>query len=619
MNNILDDRVLLLAPTGQDAQLSQRFLSASNIHSVICESMIDLCKQAIDGCGSILIAEETLNTDSIQQLFGLIQQQPPWSDYPITVITSSRETNQRRLRQLSIFAETGNATLLERPCRPSTLISVVEAGLRTRRKQYQVRDLLGERELVRRSIRDAFVTLDRNWRYTYVNDRAAELAEMKPAEMLGKNFWDLLPKSAENSAWQTAHKAVKESKIEQFEYFNSATAQWLGVRVYPSPIGVSILSADITETKMASESIRQAGERFRFMAEAMPHHVFSAGPKGEVYFYNKHWLQFTRQIEAEALKRGWFDFLHDEDRLKTIESWQRSMETGESFEQEHRFLRWDGISRWHITRAAALKGEDGELVMWIFSSNDIHYRKEQEEILEQTVKERTTELREKMAELEAYSYSISHDMRAPLRVLRGYSDILLSEYGNSLDETAKAYLQRINSGADRLDRLIQDVLTYSKASTALAPLEPVDLDHLIKEIVDQYPMFQPPVAMVTIIDPFPAVLGNKALITQTVANLLGNAVKFVPHGNTPAVKIWAEYRDGYVRLWVEDKGIGISAEDQQRIFDIFSRVHSEQDYDGTGIGLSIVKKAMQRMKGRCGVESNLGEGSKFWIELLRLA
>jgi signal transduction histidine kinase len=149
-------------------------------------------------------------------------------------------------------------------------------------------------------------------------------------------------------------------------------------------------------------------------------------------------------------------------------------------------------------------------------------------------------------------------------------------------------------------------------------LEPLDLGELIAEIVEQYPAFRPPLAAITIESPIPRVLGNKALATQSLSNLFGNGVKFVAPGVTPRLKVSCEPLNDYTRLWIEDNGIGIGAADRERIFEIFARVHPESRFEGTGIGLSIVKKAMHKMRGRVGVESELGKGSRFWLDFLRL-
>ncbi len=233
--------------------------------------------------------------------------------------------------------------------------------------------------------------------------------------------------------------------------------------------------------------------------------------------------------------------------------------------------------------------------------------------LEVVVQQRTAKLRETIGELEAFSYSIAHDMRAPLRSLQGFSEILLTDYESSLDADGQRFLRRIATSAGRMDKLIQDVLNYSRVVRGELPLEVVDVDQLLRGIADTYPMFTPEKVDIVFEGPFPKVLGNEAMIMQIFSNIMGNGVKFVAGGIKPHLRIWAEQDLTQVRLSVEDNGIGIAADQQEKIFGIFQQVN--RSFEGTGIGLAIVKKAVERMGGRVGLRSEPDRGSTFWVEL----
>jgi PAS domain S-box-containing protein len=237
----------------------------------------------------------------------------------------------------------------------------------------------------------------------------------------------------------------------------------------------------------------------------------------------------------------------------------------------------------------------------------------QNEVLEARVKERTMKLQETIDDLETFSYSITHDMRAPLRAMQGFSRILLESHGEKLDGEALEFLSRIANSANRLDMLIRDVLSYSNIVRAELKLVPVDVDRLVRDIIMDYPSFQAPQARVQVKDRLPPVLGNEAFLTQCLSNLLSNAVKFVPEGQIPEVEIAARTENGMVRLEVCDHGIGIAPEHQERLFALFHRAQTK--YPGTGIGLAVVRKAIERMNGRVGVQSAPGQGSTFWLEL----
>lgn len=241
------------------------------------------------------------------------------------------------------------------------------------------------------------------------------------------------------------------------------------------------------------------------------------------------------------------------------------------------------------------------------------------EDLERSVAERTASLRQTIGELEAFSYSVSHDLRTPLRAMEGYARALLEDCADKLAPEHYGYLERIVRGAGRLDRLTLDVLAYSRVSRAECAVHPVDLNRLLSDILDQYPQFASAKARIEIEGELLPVMGHPALLTQCISNLLGNALKFVDEGKEPQVRIFTEKAGENVRLYICDNGIGIAAEHRERLFKLFGRVHDEKRYDGTGIGLAVVKRAVDRMGGAVDFESQPGRGTQFWIELPQAA
>ena len=276
-----------------------------------------------------------------------------------------------------------------------------------------------------------------------------------------------------------------------------------------------------------------------------------------------------------------------------------------------------------------IKDSNGILVGASKIARDITDRKETEralrdmkeqlvrtnEELERRVQERTTSLLQAIEQMEEFSYSVSHDLRAPARAMQGYARALLEDYGERLDGDGRIYLERIIRGGVRMDRLIQDLLTFSRLTRSEVQLQPVSLDRLVRDIIQHYSEMQPPHAVVTIQGSLSSVLGHEPSLTQAISNLLNNAIKFVAPGTTPRVCVRTELRDRQVRLWIEDNGIGIKHEHQSRLFGMFERIHPEKLYAGTGVGLAIVRKAVERVGGTAGVESDGLNGSKFWIQL----
>jgi signal transduction histidine kinase len=228
------------------------------------------------------------------------------------------------------------------------------------------------------------------------------------------------------------------------------------------------------------------------------------------------------------------------------------------------------------------------------------------------VEERTAKLQDTIGELEHFSYTITHDMRAPLRAMQGFSGMLLSESGNRLTPASADYLRRVMNAIQRMDDLITDSLQYAKIIREHIPLTSVDPAPVLRGILESYPSLQPPRTKIQIVEPLPPVIANPAGLGQCFSNLMTNAIKFIKPDKVPLVRIWAETRGDLVRFWFKDNGIGIPPEYQVRIFGMFQQL--DKSYEGTGIGLALVRKTAERMGGKVGVESVPGKGSRFWLE-----
>ncbi len=229
------------------------------------------------------------------------------------------------------------------------------------------------------------------------------------------------------------------------------------------------------------------------------------------------------------------------------------------------------------------------------------------------LQERTAKLRDLLTELEHMSYSMIHEMRAPLRALIGFGEMVVNQDAQHLSLQSQEYFAQMKAAASRMDHLICDLLNYSLIVRAELPLRPLDVSQLLRGIVQTYPALQPLKANIQVPPNLPPVQANEAALVQCFSNLLDNAVKFVQPGLVPEIQIRGEKNDQWVRIWVEDNGIGIPASLHNRIFGVFERQTLSQA--GTGIGLAIVRKTVERMGGRVGLISQPGQGSRFWVEL----
>ncbi|MEO7299631.1 MAG: PAS domain S-box protein [Verrucomicrobiota bacterium] len=379
---------------------------------------------------------------------------------------------------------------------------------------------------------------------------------------------------------------------------------------------------DISQRKKTEERLRSSEEELRALADSIPQLAWVAEPDGNIFWYNKRWFDYTGTTLPQMEGWGW-QSVHDPEKLPLVlERWRASISSGEPFEMEFPLRGADGVFRWFLTRVIPVRNAEGHITRWFGTNTDLdEIRKTRQELqkakdeLEDRVRERTASLQETTQQLETFCYTIAHDLRSPLRAQQGFALALLDEYQEALGETGKDYVQRIIAASKRQDQLVNDLLSYSRLSRTDLHFEKVDLAKVVQDV---QAIFAEEIAHKNAsisIGELAPVLAHEATLNIIVSNLITNALKFMAPGVVPRIRIWADQKNTFVRLWVEDNGIGINVEHQPRIFGVFQRLHPMDAYPGTGIGLALVQKGVERMGGSVGLESAPGEGSRFWIEL----
>jgi light-regulated signal transduction histidine kinase (bacteriophytochrome) len=280
------------------------------------------------------------------------------------------------------------------------------------------------------------------------------------------------------------------------------------------------------------------------------------------------------------------------------------------------------LGKWLRVNIRAVPWLDGELVYCCVGADISESKALEEEIiahnraLNQMVKERTAALENKNRELESFAYSVSHDLRAPLRSIEGFSRALMDDYRERLDEDGRDFLNRIVNGAVRMDRLINDLLTYSRLGRRGVEYELVDLNELVAVIQEELAEnIDAARGRVAVSGELPEVPGDRSMLLVLLQNLVGNAVKYHRAGVAPEVNISSHTRNGECVVAVKDNGIGLDTKYQQKVFDIFQRLHTEDEYPGTGIGLASAKKVVEAHGGRIWYESEPGHGTTFYFKL----
>jgi PAS domain S-box-containing protein len=545
--------------------------------------------------------------------FGLLRElraDPALRDVPVMLV-SARAGEEARTEGISAGAD----DYLTKPFNAKELVARVETILKLQRVR---RESLEEIERSEDRFR-AFVTATSDVIYRM----NADWSEMR--HLRGKDFiadtedpgrtWlekyihpDDRPRVL--AATQEAIREKKPFELEHQVIRLDGTRGWTFSRAIPRlDLNGEIVewfgaARDITAEKEAQVQLRDAAERLRFLAESMPQKIFAASSDGAVSYLNQQWTEFAGASTEQILDGGWMQFLHPDDLEENTRAWRKSLESGEPFQSIHRLRRADGEFRWHLSRAVPMRDDSGKIHMWIGSDTDIHDQKRTEE-----------ELRRANQDLEQFAYSVSHDLQEPLRGIQIFSQLLV-RYRENLDGTAREFLSNVTRSASRLEALLRDLLIYTQAGrpseASAAETDASDalqaaLSNLNGAIVDSGARISS--------DPLPAVAVVPTHLQQIFQNLVGNAIKYRQPGVAPVVRISARRGKGDWLFAVSDNGIGIEPEYQETIFGLFKRLHSSDEYAGTGMGLAICQRIVERYHGRIWVESGPGKGSRFFFTI----
>jgi two-component system, chemotaxis family, CheB/CheR fusion protein len=374
-------------------------------------------------------------------------------------------------------------------------------------------------------------------------------------------------------------------------------------------------------------------KEFGFVTDFMPQMVWATDPAGYHNFFNKQWYNFTGLSYEQTKADGWSLVLHPRDLERTLKRWNHSLVTGTDYEIEYRMRRHDGAYRWFLARAVPMRDDAGAIVKWFGTCTDIHDQKLANDVLEQKVAERTRDLQHLNHELEQSNNELmqfasitSHDLKEPLRKIHIFSTILRDRYHADEATPAADYLERIMRSASRMMRLINDLLDYSRLS-ADTFFQPTDLNLLMQEVLHDLELAIADKKAVVTIANMPVIDAIPGQLRQIFQNLVSNALKFSRKGVVPQIRVSCE-RIGmpefegnadpngkYSRITVKDNGIGFDEQYAQKIFVIFQRLHGREVYDGTGIGLAIAKKIVERHNGFITARGKEGEGAEFIIVL----
>lgn len=367
---------------------------------------------------------------------------------------------------------------------------------------------------------------------------------------------------------------------------------------------------DITDRKQVEMALRDSEQRYATLADFSPVGIFRNDATGAMVYANRCWSDITGLSPADGWENGWLESVKPDWRDRLINDWQHSTQAGTSYSVESCLQMRDGSLKWVYCQAQPEKDADGRLIGYVGTLTDITRLKLAEQKIQQTIAQLTATNQE----LESFAYSVSHDLRAPLRHIHGFVNALrqkLARHNALTDPKVQHYLEVIESSSQKMGWLIDGLLTLSRIGRKLIEPNPVALRTLVEEAMTlAQSNLETDASVEFVIGDLPTVKGDAALLQQVLSNLIGNAVKFSRHTPQPRIEVGTTAEGA---IFVRDNGVGFDMKYADKLFGAFQRLHSQTEFPGTGIGLAIVQRIIHRHGGSIWAESQPNQGTTFYF------
>ena len=466
-----------------------------------------------------------------------------------------------------------------------------------------------------------------DWRYIYLNE-SAEIHNHRPnKELIGNRYQDMWPGIEETDVFKMIERVLKTRVPHHFEnefIYPDGSIGWFDLSIQPVPDGVFILSLDISERKNAEMALFESEKKYRLIADNSNDWIYWLVPNGKVHYVSPACERVTGYSADEFIAHPKLiqEIVFEEDGEMIIEHHKNSHLDHIPHDLEYRIITKEGELRWISHSCSPIFNEKGEYLGQRGTNRNITDRKRAEielsklnDTLEQRVIERTSQLEAANKEMEAFSYSVSHDLRAPLRHINGYVDLLNDKYLDILPEKAQHYLNTISGASKQMGTLIDDLLHFSRTGRQEMHKTQIDMNLLVEDALEK---IRPDTAVRTIkwkIQRLPGLNGDASLLKLVWINLLDNAVKYTKYRETAEISVeYKSEKDSYI-FCVRDNGVGFDMKYAHKLFGVFQRLHNQTDFEGTGIGLANVQRIIHKHNGRVWAESEPDKGSAFYFSL----
>lgn len=511
----------------------------------------------------------------------------------------------------------------------------IERDVTERRKiDALIRDSEEKRRLIMNAALDAIICIDPEGMVTFWNPQAEAIFGWKQDEVMGRRLSSIIIPEP--------YRQMHDSGMEQYKVTGNGPALNVLLELNAMnregkmfPIELTVLPIkqeseeffcafirDISERKKSETLIRRTNERYELVAKATSDAIWDWDMRANVVIRSGDGLEKLfgyKTEEASSDNEFWYKHVHPEDIQRVLDKRKQLLDkTGNQFwEDEYRFEKKDGSYAFVYDRGYVIRNKEGVAIRMIGSTQDVSALKQSElelQKLNQVLEKRATELMTSNRELERFAYVASHDLQEPLRMVSSFLQLLDRQYAEKLDEKAREYINFAVGGAERMKRLILDLLSYSRVGTVNEPFQTIDMNILVKSVVQIFESRFEKEQITLRIEFLPTILGNSSQLQQLMQNLIGNALKY-KSDKPPVVEIGCKEEDHRFVFFVKDNGIGINSKYFEKIFVVFQRLHPIDNYSGTGIGLAICKKIVERHHGEIWVASEEGNGSTFYFSL----
>ncbi|QVL34570.1 PAS domain-containing protein [Telmatocola sphagniphila] len=569
-------------------------------------------------------------------------------------------SGKKRVWRLSIFPVRDN---LQKKIGLGVIALDITEQLHT---EQQIRDSEAFFRSVLENSPDCIKILDREGRIQEMNSPGRKLMQIDDFEQIKGRQWESMWTPEQQQDVKKAFDLATSGSIGRFSGSRptmKGTPKYWDVQIAPipgpdgTPFRYVCVSRDVTEHRKIEVELRESLERFRLLTEAIPQMVWATDASGQVTYYNRRWIDHTGVTVELARNLGWRELVHPEDLQGMHDAWEKARQANsDHYVNEFRLRgKSDPNYRWMLTNAVALRETTGEISQWVGTMTDIHEQKLQSEVLERLVELRTSELlklnrslqeeveersraeereknqarelRRSNEELEKFAYVASHDLQEPLRKIQAFGNRLTQKYQSTLGEEGQNYIERMLDSSARMRRLIDDLLAFSRVTTKPGNFEMVDLNLLVQEVLSDLEGRLLQTGGQVIVGKLPKIQADALQMRQLFQNLIGNALKFHKVGVPPEVNIASQLigtnsadnndsvKPACYRVDISDNGIGFDEKYLDRIFEVFQRLHGRDEYEGTGVGLAICRKIVERHRGSISAKSQPGQGATFEVTI----